>query len=342
MSQCNRLFRSHIATAVVLFVLALLPTFAAAQSYDDLWDYCAKEGRDCQLNGPAQVRFGVDGAFVYRRVRGSFRCDVQTFGDPAPGRRKSCEVQRFDQGNYQSYQQEEQGFADCASENRICEARGPATIRYGARGQFVYLDVYNEAVPCDNQTFGDPAPGRKKRCEIRYEGASGYGQQGYPQQGYPQQAPHQPHYDDGYAQEWISCASENQICYVPGPALVRFGGNGSYTTRQVRGRSIHCDNTTFGDPAPRKRKSCDYQLLGSASGQGYGNQGYGAQGDEWIECAKENGFCRFSGRRLVRFGDGYGREVVLEFRNGVQCSIDAFRSDPAPRKRKYCAIQGGY
>ncbi len=325
MQSPSRSIYLQASAILALFTLALFPRPAASQNYDDLWDYCAKEGRDCQLNGPAQVRFGTDGAFVYRRVLGSFRCDVPTFGDPAPGRRKSCEVQRFDEGNYQGYQQVERGFAACADENRICEARGPATIRYGARGQFVYLDVYDEAVPCDNQTFGDPAPGRKKRCEIRFGELGGYGQSA--PQSYPQA---QPQYGDSYAQEWIACASENQICNLPGPSIVRFGSDGRYATKQVSARSIPCDNATFGDPAPRKRKGCEYQRLTNAGR---------SNGSSWAECAREGGFCRFEGRRLVRFGDGVGRDIVLEFRGGVQCSIDAFRGDPAPRVRKHCAIQ---
>jgi hypothetical protein len=322
-----------------LAALLMLPGLAFSQyNSDELWDYCAKENRDCQLNGPAQVRFGTDGAFVYRRVRGSFRCDVQTFGDPAPGRRKSCEVQRFDQGNYSSYQQEEQGFTDCAGENRICEARGPATIRYGARGQFVYLDVYNEAVPCDNQTFGDPAPGRKKRCEIRYEGQQGYGRQGYGQPSYPPQSYPQ---QSGYDGEWVDCAGENQLCNLPGPAIVRFGREGSFVTQQTRSRTIACDLRTFGDPAPSRKKRCSYQLTNQGyNGQGYGNQGYSQGG--WVECARENGYCQFSGRRAVRFGDGRGRDVVRDFRNGASCTIEAFGTDPARGTKKTCAIESGY
>ena len=326
MQNPSRSFYVQASAILALLALALFPVHAASQNYEDLWDYCAKEGRDCQLNGPAQVRFGTDGAYSYRRVFGSFRCDVPTFGDPAPGRRKSCEVQRFNEGNYQAYQQVEQGFTDCAGENRICEARGPATIRYGARGQFVYLDVYNEAVPCDNQSFGDPAPGRKKRCEIRF-GAHGGGYGQTAPQRYPQE---QSQYSDSYAQAWIACASENQICNLPGPAIVRYGSDGRYATQQVGVRSIPCDSATFGDPAPRKRKSCDYQQRANTGG---GNPG------SWVECAQEGGFCRFEGRRLVRFGDDLGREIVLEFRGGVQCSNDAFRGDPAPRVRKHCAIK---
>lgn len=59
------------------------------------------------------------------------------------------------------------GGAFCAVENQFCGFRGPATVRYGARGRYVERRAFN-GIPCSNEFFGDPAPGVPKRCFIAY------------------------------------------------------------------------------------------------------------------------------------------------------------------------------
>lgn len=206
----------------------------------------------------------------------------------------------------------------CADEGRRCSVRGWGVVRYGARDRFVYREVRNANLQCDNSMFGDPAPGRSKRCEVRLYGDGGGWGGG----------------DDSYG--WTRCARENETCRVDGPATVRFGTNGRYYERRVRRGDIYCSIGTFGDPAPRERKVCELRYEGGRPGGG--GQG-GGPGGGWTECATEDGYCRFRGRRSVWYGADDGRHVVREFRDGVPCTNDAFGGDPAPRARKRCAIQ---
>ncbi|SDM88125.1 hypothetical protein SAMN05216360_104129 [Methylobacterium phyllostachyos] len=53
---------------------------------------CAQEGGVCRMPYPTNVYFGVPGRTNGRPFPqgGVIACNVQTFGDPAPGRPKSC------------------------------------------------------------------------------------------------------------------------------------------------------------------------------------------------------------------------------------------------------------
>ncbi|RTL54496.1 MAG: hypothetical protein EKK40_01465 [Bradyrhizobiaceae bacterium] len=55
----------------------------------------------------------------------------------------------------------------CAYENQFCAFRGPATVRYGARGRYVVRRAVN-GIPCSNHVFGDPIRGVQKRCFVMY------------------------------------------------------------------------------------------------------------------------------------------------------------------------------
>jgi Domain of unknown function (DUF1929)/Ricin-type beta-trefoil lectin domain len=56
------------------------------------WTFCSAEGDTCSVSGTQNVRFGANSAFVTRSVAGSVKCDTATFGDPAPGIVKTCQV----------------------------------------------------------------------------------------------------------------------------------------------------------------------------------------------------------------------------------------------------------
>jgi len=53
----------------------------------------------------------------------------------------------------------------CAREHGFCAFQGPATVSYGAAGRFSRRRGFN-GLPCNNETFGDPAPGLEKACFI--------------------------------------------------------------------------------------------------------------------------------------------------------------------------------
>lgn len=51
----------------------------------------------------------------------------------------------------------------CAKEHGYSAFQGPATVSYGANGRFAKRQAVN-GIACNNQTFGDPAPGLEKAC----------------------------------------------------------------------------------------------------------------------------------------------------------------------------------
>ncbi len=298
------------------------------------WRYCADEGRRCSVNGWGAVRYGARGRYVYREVRNaSLQCDNSMFGDPAPGRGKRCEVRLYDHDDGGWGGGGDYGWTLCARENESCRVDGPATIRFGTNGRYYERQVRGGNVFCSIQTFGDPAPRERKVCELRYDGGGGHG--GWPGGG-------NAGWPGGGNAGWTTCARENEICRLPGPAIVRYGTQQRFSDHEVRGGSVRCDNRTFGDPAPREDKFCAYRSGSGGGWPGGGNGGFpgGGPGGGWSDCAAENGYCSFRGRRSVWYGADDGRHVVREFRDGVPCTNDAFGGDPAPRAPKRCAIQG--
>lgn len=65
-----------------------------------------------------------------------------------------------------------QGLVRCADEDDFCHVPYPTLVIYGARGHRTAIFVSGRGVPCSNEVFGDPAPGKDKRCAFV---ARGYG-----------------------------------------------------------------------------------------------------------------------------------------------------------------------
>lgn len=281
------------------------------------WRFCAEEGERCSVRGWGVVRYGVRGRYVYREVRDArFWCDNRTFGDPARNQVKACEVRLFGDAGWGGG--DDRGWTFCARENGTCRVDGPATVRFGIDGRFTERRVRGGTIFCGVGTFGDPAPNRRKICEVRYgRNDGGWGGD----------------WGGDWGRGWTLCAREDETCRLPGPATVRYGTERRFVDRDIRGGSVRCDNRTFGDPAPGEVKFCAFRAHGWS-----GDGGWGGGGGDWRECAREGGFCRFNGRRAVWYGADNGRAVVQEFRNGVPCTNEAFRTDPAPGERKRCAI----
>ena len=123
---------------------------------------CAAEGQTCSLPGPATVQYGADGQFVTKSfpTGGNVPCTNAEFGsDPIPGVAKSCSFTGGDGGT-------PAGFILCATEGQTCLLPGPATVQYGANGQFVTMSYPNGGnIPCTTAEFGsDPIRGVVKSC----------------------------------------------------------------------------------------------------------------------------------------------------------------------------------
>lgn len=119
-----------------------------------VWTRCAIEGGQCNLVDPQEVRYGVEGAWLYGTFDGPTKCSNATFGDPKEGTRKECYVKA-------TFPQE--GWAQCAIEGGRCNFVGRAAVRYGAGGAWVY-GTAKDGIACTNTTFGDPVKGVQKAC----------------------------------------------------------------------------------------------------------------------------------------------------------------------------------
>lgn len=300
--------------------------------YEGDWTFCAGERERCSVRGWGVVRYGTDGRYFYREVRNAtLRCDNSMFGDPYRGRSKQCEVRYYGGGDWGGGGSGggDYGWMRCASEGRVCRfGGGYALVRYGADGRFYEREVRGNQVMCSNQSFGDPAPGRSKYCEVRsvgdggWQGGGGSGGGGW----------------QGGGEGWQYCASEDGYCNLPGRATVRFGADGRFYEQSYRGGSVACSVREFGDPARGKKKHCEFRLDGGGGWGGGGGMGGGVGSGRFEYCANEDGYCDFRGMRLVRFGTD-GRFVTGEFRGGVECSLRAFGEDPAPRRKKHCEVE---
>ena len=111
----------------------------------------------------------------------------------------------------------------CAAENGACIFTGGQTVRYGAGDRFT-SKVFDWAASCSNATFGDPAPGVAKHCEV--------------------------------SSSWVQCAAENGHCGFGDTETVRYGAGSSYRGQTATG-GLACNSAVFGDPAPGLAKHCD-------------------------------------------------------------------------------------
>lgn len=79
--------------ALVLGIGCLVGAAPAAAQLDTVNTIpCAQDGGVCRMPHPTNVYYGVPGKTNGRPFPqgGSIPCNAQTFGDPAPGQRKSC------------------------------------------------------------------------------------------------------------------------------------------------------------------------------------------------------------------------------------------------------------
>ena len=192
------------------------------------WSIIVNENGDFNLSSEKTVRYGANGNYTYKILSGNQTCSNATFGtDPAPGVPKTC----FECGTSAL-----PPTANCnnwraiVNENGTLNLVNQQTIRYGADGRYTYK-VLGGNQTCSNATFGtDPAPGVPKTCYECGEGTS--------------------------CETWGKLGNENDKFNLISTKTVRYGANGSYIYKVLRGNQT-CSNATFGrDPAPGVRKAC--------------------------------------------------------------------------------------
>jgi hypothetical protein len=128
---------------------------------------CAPEGGYCRVPYPTRVIYGVPGRTTSIEVRGrGVPCTNEVFGDPARNVPKRCAyVARGGGIGEEDEVETAPRWRTCARENGYCDFQGRRRVRYGAVGRFVE-GTYRDGVDCDNDTFGDPAPGVPKVCQV--------------------------------------------------------------------------------------------------------------------------------------------------------------------------------
>lgn len=67
-----------------------------------------------------------------------------------------------------------QNLVPCAREGGFCRVPYPTRVIYGAQGRNIEVFVRGGGIPCSNRAFGDPAPGRAKRCAFVARGGRGW------------------------------------------------------------------------------------------------------------------------------------------------------------------------
>lgn len=137
------------------------------------WVDCATEGQLCRTGGPTQVRYGARGRYEYRSTNGPIWCGNDSFGDPAPGLPKHCQVQAYVETRPaypggQSMTPHASHWEYCAREDSVCHAPSGATVRFGANGRYAYVRNVNGPVSCSKRAFGDPIYGIVKSCEYGF------------------------------------------------------------------------------------------------------------------------------------------------------------------------------
>lgn len=126
------------------------------------WILSGKEGDAINLKATTDVKFGIPGASadlwaMKTFLAGTIKCDVATFGDPAPGKAKTCWSRLDDSGTH---------WRECASEEQLCKGfAGNHKVRFGSGDRFAYMETTGDTL-CSVDTFGDPAPGFKKYCSV--------------------------------------------------------------------------------------------------------------------------------------------------------------------------------
>ncbi|GAA4117726.1 hypothetical protein ACFFTN_09105 [Aminobacter aganoensis] len=159
--------RTALASLCVAGLAATLSMLAPAPATAQRMVRCATEGGTCRLPFPAEVVYGAQGRMTSRFIdRPSVRCSNRVFGDPAPGLRKECYIVQRGRGGGGYDEPRRQRWTVCANENGFCDFYGRKRVRYGTMGSYEE-GVFRDGVECDNDTFGDPAPGVRKRCYIQ-------------------------------------------------------------------------------------------------------------------------------------------------------------------------------
>lgn len=210
-------FRLSKCKALISLGLLLGLQVFNANAQSEQWEECAQEGGECSFSGTKQVRYGIDDQWNEGIFTNTVGCNNAVFRDPAPGRRKRCEILAS-----------AIPWTTCAAEGGACSFEGTKVVRYGKNATWTSA-IFSGSVSCNNSVFGDPLPGVGKECQTTEV-------------------------------EWVKCADENQTCDFTGRKIIRYGKNSSWYEAEFVG-GVLCSNSTFGDPIQGTFKQCEIAVM---------------------------------------------------------------------------------
>ncbi len=130
------------------------------------WDYCAREGQQCDISGEHEIAYGRDDAWNYGFYINNVSCSNAVFGDPIAGRTKYCWIRPVVSAPPGITPPPGLGWVYCEKEQAQCEFNGTREVGYGRDNAWNFTPFSN-GVTCNNAMFGDPIPGRSKHCWTR-------------------------------------------------------------------------------------------------------------------------------------------------------------------------------
>ena len=176
-------------------------------------------------------------------------------------------------------------WVHCSDKWAPCYVPFPAKVRYGAEGQYRYQFV-DHKVFCNRHVFGMAYANETRSCE--YLLADNVDSDGdgvmdnvdlYPSD--PLESadtdgdgigdnsdPFPNDRDNAKNQQWVYCASKWAPCYLPFPALVRYGAEDQYRYQFVD-HKVFCNRHVFAMAYANKTRSCEY-LIDSTDSDGDG------------------------------------------------------------------------
>ncbi|ODS23277.1 hypothetical protein AB835_09660 [Candidatus Endobugula sertula] len=280
---------------------------------DQQWVRCANEWRTCHMLVPALVRYGVEDDYVYQLVDdNSIKCNSTVFGHSGYQLRH-CDyllsastdfdkdgvvdsVDAFPADILESADTDNDGIGDntdpfpndsdnandqnwvkCANDWRTCHMPVPALVRYGSEGDYVYKQVSDLSIKCNDKVFDKLGYGFR-HCDYLLSSITDFDGDGVVDRmdAFPADISENIDTDgdgigdntDPFPQDgnnanelaWVYCADEWKTCSIPAAGLIRFGVEGRYTYTPAS-EATRCVSTDLGDPAPYVKKHCNYLII---------------------------------------------------------------------------------
>ncbi len=219
---------------------------------------CARYGQRCQFRGTADVAYGADGKFSYRRISNGIDCQEGwpfAFKEPAPNVAFSdhaCYVKLLNVvptpatpespsvpiRDHRGDPVGPSGYTFCAKQGQRCHFRGTMDVAYGGygrdKGHFAYKNGISGGIDCNDDAFGHVSLyGVVNACYTKDSRDHRY----------------DPHGPPGYT----FCAGYGQRCQFRGPADVALGADGKFSYKRIS-NGVDCKvdwSFNFKDPAAK-------------------------------------------------------------------------------------------